>query len=314
MPDNLTGWIFGVGPIGQEYAKILSHHGITYQAIGLGEKGATAFTEVMGHDAISGGIVEFLKTSPQKPDFAIVAVTTTNLADVTAQLLNYGVRRILLEKPGGMHLTDLESLSQITNHAEVYIAYNRRFLASTQKAVSIIKEDGGALSFHFDFTEWPSRILSYEHAEGTLERWFYLNSTHVIDLAFFIGGWPSTIESTQSGNLEWHSPSIFSGCGKSVNGSVFSYKANWESAGRWLVEIMTSKRKLILSPLEHLKEQRLNERDIRDIPLDNKSDELFKPGFFVQTTAFLNGDIKNLLSLQEQINHWKIFDKISGRA
>ena len=48
----------------------------------------------------------------------------------------------------------------------------------------------------------------------------------------------------------------FSGAGISISGALFSYQANWQSAGRWSVEILTKKNRLILCPLEELKVQK----------------------------------------------------------
>jgi predicted dehydrogenase len=195
----------------------------------------------------------------------------------------------------------------------VYIAYNRRFFASTLKAQQIIKDDGGVTSFRFEFTEWPSRILSYEHAPGILENWFYHNSTHVVDLAFYLGGEPDDISAIQSGELIWHKPAIFTGGGRTGADIPFSYHADWTSAGRWWVEVMTTKRKLILCPMEQLKEQLINQVQITDIDIDNKADVDFKPGFLKQVEAFY-GDAEGLMNLEQQISHWQHYNVMTGRV
>ena len=50
-------------------------------------------------------------------------------------------------------------------------------------------------------------------------------------------------------------------------GIPFSYHANWESAGRWNIEIMTKKGKYRLSPLEELHFCKLGEISWKKIPL-----------------------------------------------
>ena len=53
--------------------------------------------------------------------------------------------------------------------------------------------------------------------------------------------------------MEWHkSASIFSGSGISKKGIIFSYLADWGSAGRWNLELTTKNRRLYFSPLEKL--------------------------------------------------------------
>ena len=73
-----------------------------------------------------------------------------------------------------------------------------------------------------------------------LEEWFLQNSSHVIDLAFFIGGHPTDLKSFVSAGASWHpSGTVFSGAGVTSSNALFSYNANWDSAGRWWVEFLT---------------------------------------------------------------------------
>ena len=88
------------------------------------------------------------------------------------------------------------------------------------------------------------------------------NSTHVVDLAFFLGGAPEKISSYVGGKLDWHpNGSIFSGAGITKNNTLFSYNANWEAPGRWGVEVITNKSRLILRPLEKLQIQKIGNLD-----------------------------------------------------
>lgn len=314
MPDNLNGWIIGAGNIALEYAHILSDLGVSYQVIGRGGKSAAAFVEFTGHDVFIGGLDKYISEEPQIPDFAIIAVSVDQLSDVSARLLDYGVKKLLIEKPAALNREELEAIVKKVKGQQAYVAYNRRYLASVQSALDQIEEDGGVRSFHFEFTEWPSRILSYEQPPRALENWFYLNSTHVVDLAFFIGGFPKEISCFNSGSLDWHSPAVFGGAGITTDKVPFSYKADWGSAGRWSVEIMTSKRRFLFAPLEQLKEQRLNDVNVYNVEIDDSMDTKYKPGFFKQTKAFLGlGGEESLLTLQGQLEHWFIYEKMMGR-
>ena len=67
----------------------------------------------------------------------------------------------------------------------MYIGYNRRFYASTQKALEIIALDKGVKSFSFDFTEWSHEIESLKKDIAVKNSWFLCNSTHLLDLSFF---------------------------------------------------------------------------------------------------------------------------------
>ena len=71
------------------------------------------------------------------------------------------------------------------------------------------------------------------------------------------------------------SASIFSGGGISDSDALFSYQANWESAGRWNVEVNTNKHRLIFRPMERLQVQNIGSTKIEwadniDYSLDEK--------------------------------------------
>jgi len=156
-------------------------------------------------------------------------------------------------------------------------------------AKKLIKRDGGVQNFNFEFTEWTQQISKLRKSEKILKNWFFANSTHVVDLAFFLGGMPSKLNSFIVDKNTWNgSPAVFSGAGKTKEGAVFSYHANWQSAGRWSLELLTSKGKYILCPLEKLLFQKKGSLEIREIKLINNFDTKFKPGFYRQIRAFLN--------------------------
>ena len=114
----------------------------------------------------------------------------------------------------------------------------------------MIADDGGVTSFNFEFTEWSHQIEKLDKPKGELEGGM-ANSTHVVDLAFFLGGVPIEMNSYVKVALPWYSKAAaFAGAGISDKEVPFSYKANWMSAGRWSVEILTNENKYIFEPKE----------------------------------------------------------------
>ena len=225
-------------------------------------------------------------------------------------------KNILVEKPAGLHKKEFEDLVQATKEKDsnVFVAYNRRFYASVLKAQEIIKEDAGVTSFNFEFTEWGHVIAPLTKAEGVKEKWFLGNSTHVVDLAFFLGGQPEKICNFTNGSLDWHpSSSVFSGAGVSDKNALFSYQADWGSAGRWSVEILTKENRLILRPMEKLQIQKRGSiaqefDESIDYTLDNK----FKPGLYLQTESFLNNKFDRFCSIEEQNIMLNTYNDIAG--
>ena len=306
-------WLIGAGSIAIEYTKVLKALNREFITIGRGHNSANVYNEETGIEVIEGGLDNFIQTAPDVPEFAIAAVNVEHLADTTIKLIKYGVKNIFCEKPGFNELSEIEEVHRLSNEtgAKIYYAYNRRFFASVLKAEEIIKEDGGILSMNFEFTEWGHVIEASEHPAIVKKNWFTANSSHVVDLAFFEGGEPEQMFSFTSGELSWHKPSCFVGAGVTTKGILFNYQANWESPGRWSVEFLTSQHRIILKPMEQLQLQDKGSVKIYQVEIDDHLDKEFKPGFYLQTKAFLEGDTTRLCSLLQQKEHVeKIYNKI----
>ena len=307
-------WLIGAGQMAQDYVQVLKALQTPFKVIGRGKNSAVAFESAMKISVQTGGIEKALQKEPP-PETAIVAVGVEQLASVSSKLLQAGTKRILLEKPGGMNLKELQKLllEAQSQHAKVWLAYNRRFYEATRKAQEIIQEDGGVTSCHFEFTEWSHKIRELEGKTDIKAVWLLANSTHVVDLAFHLCGWPSSWQSWSAGTLDWHPAAArFSGAGVTEQGVLFSYFADWEAPGRWGVEVLTRNNRLILRPMEQLQLTPLGSLQVKPVNLDDKLDHDFKPGLYRQTEAFLNGDTVDFCTLQEQVEHTKLYSEMAG--
>lgn len=309
-------WLIGVGSMGREYAKVLAALQQEYIAVGRSGRSATVFEETTGHQAVQGGLELFLASKPALPEAAIVAVNVELLASVAEQLMRYGVRKILIEKPGVGSLNEIDSLVACAKRTEssVVLAYNRRFYSSVFKAEEIIAADGGVVSFNFEFTEWVHTIDPQKYADVTCRHWLLGNSSHVIDTAFFLGGQPEELSTYRGGGIGWHpTASVFTGAGRTEKGALFSYNANWEAPGRWAIEMLTRKHRLYLRPMETLQIQEIGSVVLNPVEIDNRLDLEYKPGFYLETQAFLAGDYSRFCSIEEQKRHIETYYKqISG--
>lgn len=314
MSNNITVVIVGTGAIAKEYCKIVKAMNISPIVIGRSAESAKLFEEELQIPVITGGIEVGINELEERPTHAIVAVNINQLYVVTKTLLEHGVKNILVEKPAGLYKDEIQKLSNLANakDSKVYVAYNRRFYASTERALSIIEEDGGVSSFNFEFTEWGHVIKETKHPIEVKEEWFLANSTHVVDLAFFIGGNPIKICTFAKDSLDWHSKAaVFAGAGMSDKGALFSYQANWKAPGRWGVEILTEKHRLYLRPMEKLAIQNIGSVAVNSLEIDDELDKLYKPGFYKQTESFLNNlnDGKKI-TICEQLEHMAIYQQI----
>ncbi len=299
-----------------EYTKVLKSIGCEFIVIGRGKESANAFQKQTGIIPVTGGADKFLANSNYSDWKAIVAVTVDQLRKVTLTSIKHGIKSILVEKPGGLDNQEIKSVKEAAEKfsAQVYVAYNRRFYASVKKAQEIIKNDGGVLSYHFEFNELADIIASLNHSLEIKQGWLLNNSSHVIDLAFFLGGIPKTLTANITGSLSWHPKgAIFTGCGVAKQSIPFTYHSNWLAPGRWGLEIMTKNHRLILRPLEKLKAQKKGSFDNLDVELDDKLDIDFKPGLFNEVESFIKTS-GLLCTIEEQFNHLYWYDKIlNGR-
>lgn len=310
--------VIGSGGMAFEYIKVLKSLGKFPVIVGRGVQNIdqlrSSFPEYEYH---SGGIEKYLKGDFNLPEFAINCVNVEFLGETSCRLLARGVKYLLVEKPGDLTelgLTKVRNLA-VSNDAKVFIAYNRRAYSSIRRLIRESEKDGGITSVHFEFTEWSHTFGPDTHSSAALKRWVLSNSSHVIDTVFYLIGDPKILSPSVFGlnDIEWHpAGSVFVGSGLSAKNIPFSYHANWNAPGRWAIEVMTDRRRFYLKPLERLSEQRLGSIAITEIPLSDTLDIEFKPGLYHQTEDFLNLDLQNLQSVQDQLTAMAYYKDIAG--
>jgi predicted dehydrogenase len=317
MSDNIKRVLLvGTGNMAYEYIKILDTLNVETIVVGNREESVRAFKEKTGRKAIAGGVENYLEGIDDVPDYAIVAVSASKLYEASVAVVRSGIKHILIEKPAVYTVEQAEELIRLKkdNESEVYIGYNRRFYSSVEVAKKIIEEDGGLMSFNFEFTEWSHVISKLHQPDEIFQRVFLGNSSHVVDLAFYLAGTPKEMASYIRGGLPWHKAgSIYHGCGVTEEDIPFVYQANWEAPGRWGVELLTSKHRLYLRPIEKLQIQDNGSVAVNFYELDDRLDTEYKPGLYNEVRALLYGEGKEkFCTLEEQKKHMSAYAKISG--
>lgn len=311
-------WLIGAGYMAKEYYKVLKDLNLEIIVVGNSVENLNKFEiNESNTTKISGGFEAFIRLNNSRPDFFINAVSTEFLFETTLLAIKSGVKNILLEKPGALSVEDLQLLKSHSdsNKCKLYIAYNRRFYSSVQKLKEEVLIDGGIKSVNFEFTEWIDTIDTNKYPKSVLNKFLICNSTHVIDLVFYIIGKPSVLNSQVLGDnlINWHNNgSIFMGFGVSCSNIPFSYSSNWLSAGRWGVEILTSKRRFYLKPLEILQYQNINSLDIKQQITDNNLDLNFKPGLYKMINNFLQENDETLCNIEEHLLNYEFYMQMGG--
>lgn len=306
MSQTAPLWLVGAGPMAQTYALVLKDRDGEFAVIGRGASSAATFEEKTGVPARQGGLEDAI-ASIGAPEAAIVSTPVNALADNCIQLLRAGTKRILVEKPAGIDPEATTALAALAEEhgAKVYVAYNRRFYHATQKAKELIEEDGGATSLRMEFTEWSHRIAPAPQPDVVKDAWVYANSSHVLDMGFFLAGFPTELSAKVKGSLDWHPAGAqFVGHGETASGALFSYHADWEAAPRWMVEVGTAKRTIVFQPLEKLKYREITGFAETDVELDDL-DTRYKPGLWRQVEAFCSGaeGADALCTIEEHASH-----------
>ncbi len=307
MPNNLKYKVVvvGTGPMAVDHTLVLKKLGALITVVGRGEESALIFEQRTGIKPILGGFERYLDEVDLQSDTNIViAVGTEMLMPLLLKLADRPFKAILIEKPGAISIAELldnsEELTKIQDR--VFLAYNRRFYSSVIESQKMIEEDGGLKSVHFEFTEWAHKVAPLNKATGVKENWFFANSTHVIDTAFYLAGKPASLSAySKKGSIEWHEFTNFVGAGVTENDILFSYLSNWESAGRWGIELLTNNRRIYLKPLEKLYIQRKGSVELLEHQLPDNLDKSYKPGLMLQMKAFIQGD-ERLLTLRNHVS------------
>jgi len=308
--------LIGAGNISEHYIKVLKALPVAFDVVTRGPERALELEAKTGVPVMHGGVQIYLEQCTQLPDIAIVATGIDQLCAVSTSLLEGGISQLLIEKPGSIHLEELQKLEtlRISKGADIFIAFNRRFYWSVEQGLQLIQKDGGAQLFNFEFTEWSHQLENKVKAPGIMENWFISNSIHPVDMAFFMGGFPSEIFTFTKGTSHWHPSAMqFSGAGTSEKGLPFSYFADWESAGRWSVEITTSKRKLIYRPLEQLHVQKRGSLQVEPIPCpEDEPDLTYKQGFYRMIRTLLEEDFSKHCRLADMIERFPLYQKMAA--
>lgn len=307
-------WIVGSGKMAREYVRALVAIGQPFAVIGRGERSAALLESDLGVSVARGGLACFLREA-EPPRFAIVATQISELVPAVELLIERGVTDILVEKPVSLYP---EEVTRLLGKCEslavsVSVAYNRRFYPSVRKAMDLVNADGGLRSLRFDFTEFAQATPITRERREVLDRWVIANSSHVLDLAFFLVGKPLEMKCTTIGSTDWHPEgAIFSGHGVGSRGIPFSYLADWSSAGRWSVELRSQSLRLLLEPLESVQDVDWMSGSRSSVDLGHFERADLKPGLFEMVKTFLNKDPSDLCTLEEHSKMMSIYEEIAG--
>lgn len=305
--------IVGTGPMAAAHAEALNKIGITPNIVGRRPESAEMFSTQYGLAVVSSNLGDYLKHN-RRPSHAIIAVPIPALETVAQTLIDYGVTEILLEKPGALNVSSLLQMSNFARQksVNVWIAYNRRFLDSTDYVLSTLAGGNRLLSIECEFNERIDELQELGHSPEVLARWLIANSSHVLDLAIFLGGFPKLLFNKPTGRLDWHeSAATFNATGTTPSGATVAFRADWRNIGNWRLKLETSETGLQMGPLEEV--YRLSSTSgVPELLFAPRPSFSLKPGFLRQALEFVSTERTRLCSLGDQIKNMGLYEQIGG--
>jgi len=304
--------VFGSGPMGEEYLKVLQDLKEETIVIGRDFDKANRLANSYGFIGLGEGSTALNQINCEEIKLAIIASAVEALPENTIACLKKGIKNILIEKPGGFNLVNLEEIKEnIKKEDYLKIAYNRRYYSSVLNLKDQLSKEKVEGCF-FEFTERKKDIDRSGKPLDFLRKWGFANSTHVIDTVFHLIGPPNRINCKHYGSLSYHpTGSTFIGEGETKNGP-FCYFSTWGGGGRWNIEISTNVGRYKLSPLETLQFCKKDDFAWENVELNDEDDKKFKPGLKKMVIAMLSKKADALPSILDQINLYKLSKEIFG--
>ena len=253
--SNQRVLVVGAGWMGGEFLKTLRALGVSKTAaITTIEETASLRRAEFGIEVRLGPVETTLKPN-EAFDLVVIATPIDSLVSVCRHALALGYRNILLEKPGSLWSSELKLFADDAEHygARIRLAYNRNVFPNLILLEQLAAAEGGITTCRYTFTEWVHKIDFTKAPIDVYRRWGISNSLHPIGMAHRLIGMPVELSTQRGGTLDWHpSGARFSGSGLTDRDVVFAYDADWESAGRWSVEVRTTENAYRMVPLERL--------------------------------------------------------------
>jgi predicted dehydrogenase len=247
--------VIGAGWMADQYCQALRALGVrSVTVVSRKEESARQCCQKYDFQPRHGGYREAFPALTDS-DLVIVATPIHELRPAAEFAVSLGFRNILVEKPGALYSKELAdwAASMGGQGARIRLAFNRQAYPSFWKLKELAAAEGGIISCHYMFTEWVHTINFSNNRQEVYQRWGVANSLHVIAMAHALIGLPKTLSAYRSGGLSWHpTGERFYGAGVTEEDILFSYQADWGSAGRWGIEVMTPQSAYRLIPLEKL--------------------------------------------------------------
>lgn len=284
--------LIGCGNIAHHYASFFKREQVKFSIHGRSLNNTVSFASKYAVDSFT---CEERDEAPVYEEFThvILAAPIELLSSYVNRLKAFKHLQILCEKPGFLNWSELDSYQQCNN---LWFAFNRRFYETTKK----LKEYLELSSFLKIKVEFDERIFQVEQSKKIREvkdRWMLANSSHVIDLAFYLLDYNVDFKkfiNGRMGGISWHPSGRFFHSSYLSDNIQLTFDSSWNGLGGWSVYVATEDSDYELKPLEKL----IIQSKTGEFELNEP--EEFKAGFASMLNSFL-GSKNGLMTPRELI-------------
>ena len=293
-------------------------HGLAFRDVpGVEMAGVSSRTKSRAEDlarsldieCVADSVAELCERSAA--DLVVVAVSVENMAEVAHRCLEHPWQ-LLLEKPPGLDLSEAEEiLSQARSlDREVYVALNRRFMASTREVATRMDSHDGARWVSVLDQQDRREALTMGFPQRVVDNFMFANSIHLVDyIRLFCRG---DLERVVNLSSSRRAQGVSAAYVEFSSGDAASYQALWERPGPWSVSVSLPQARWEIRPLERATEQLYGHRTTTELP-SHVFDQSFKPGFRLQAEEVIRavrGVESDVVRLEEAVETMRLIDGI----
>ena len=308
--------IVGYGNIAKKHIEVFQSQGATIVAsCNRSEINNNLARQEAGIENTYTDVHEMIKK--MKPDAIIVCVSTENIFNVTKELITTYRIPLLVEKPPGTSLQELNQLIELKNKYQVcvQVAVNRRHYSVIKNAITDMGGIDKITTVSIEWSENPDRAIKEKgYTFEKTSKLIYANSIHGIDTLIYLGGKlvnPTLITKNLDNRLRCHMSVV----GISDQDKLLSFSSSWDNPVPWRIVITAENKRYVFAPLETCNVSDIKGNHYNIEPDEN--DKRFKAGFYEQAKHFIeiskNKSVKHHHDLDSCSNAMEISEKIYNK-
>lgn len=303
--------LFGAGGHGQEYIKILNAKKCFYNVITQTDSKHELIKNEYNKTPF---LIDNLNSSEAKDSICILSTHHDQNIEVLKKILPMKPKVVISEKPcfisenQKQEILDLLARHQF-NKDLFFINYNRRFFDSYMKLkLHIIEQNFENFTVKIDISEPLIRLLGTVQDQQILDKWPWLNSCHLVDLASDLIGEELILKKRIT--TESASWAKFSGLGCSIfhtndNKKKLVINYDFNNEGIWNFSLHTSSKIFYLNPVEKL----TIKNNLKIEYEEEFKPKLLKYGLEQGINEIIKQDYSNFCSIEQQIRTNKIINE-----